>query len=128
MFVEVPDADVVDRITILELKVARLPRGRADAERELAVLQAAWAAQSSVSLEALAQLEGLRRVNAALWQVEDDLRDLEARRDFGPTFVELARSVYRLNDERAALKLAINEAVGSTLVERKSYGASGLPK
>ena len=70
-----------------------------------------------------ALVEALHRTNAALWEVEDALRDHERRQDFGASFVELARSVYRLNDERASLKKRINLAAGSLLVEEKSYAA-----
>jgi hypothetical protein len=64
----------------------------------------------------------LRTVNEKLWDVEDALRVCECRTDFGENFVELARSVYRLNDERSALKRRINTLLGSTLQEEKSYG------
>ena len=60
-------------------------------------------------------------VNETLWQIEDDIRDCERAKDFGSRFVELARSVYINNDERAAIKRQINEALGSELVEEKSY-------
>jgi hypothetical protein len=63
----------------------------------------------------------LKRTNEQLWQIEDEIRDCERRQDFGPRFVELARSVYRTNDRRAELKRKINELSGSTIVEEKSY-------
>jgi hypothetical protein len=63
----------------------------------------------------------LRRVNAKLWDVEDAIRECDARGDFGQCFIDLARAVYRLNDERSRLKKAINLASGSRLVEEKSY-------
>ena len=63
----------------------------------------------------------MRLVNETLWQIEDDIRDCERAKDFGPRFIELARSVYINNDERAAIKRQINEALGSELVEEKSY-------
>ena len=70
----------------------------------------------------LAELEGeLADVNARLWEVEEALRACEREQDFGPRFVELARSVYRHNDRRAALKRAINELLQSPLAEVKSY-------
>jgi hypothetical protein len=124
--VEVPDGDVVDRITILELKVARLRRGQDAAQAELEALQAAWKASSHPPFAALPETDALRAVNARLWDVEDALREHEARGVFDAAFVALARSVYRLNDERARLKRAISETVGSRLVEQKSYrGAAG---
>lgn len=122
MHIEVPHADVVDRITILELKEARLTGPKqAHAREELATLRRAWASQSELALEAVPGLERLREVNRELWDVEDALRQLEREADFGPRFVGMARSVYRLNDERARLKAAINTATDSRLREQKSY-------
>ena len=66
----------------------------------------------------------LRGVNESLWQVEDELRQSESAGDFGPRFIELARSVYRLNDRRASIKRQVNEALGSRLMEEKSYQES----
>ena len=65
----------------------------------------------------------LHHTNGCLWEVEDQLRDHERQQDFGASFVDLARSVYRLNDQRAALKKRINLEAGSLLVEEKSYAA-----
>jgi hypothetical protein len=63
----------------------------------------------------------LKQVNARLWDIEDAIRECDARSDFGNAFIELARAVYRLNDERARLKKAISLASGSRLIEEKSY-------
>jgi hypothetical protein len=63
----------------------------------------------------------LKQVNATLWDVEDAIRECDARNDFGSSFIELARTVYRLNDERARLKKAISLASGSRIIEEKSY-------
>ena len=67
------------------------------------------------------QRRQLKNVNEALWEIEDDIRDLERARDFGEQFIELARAVYFTNDKRAALKKEINLALGSRYVEEKSY-------
>ena len=80
--------------------------------------------------KALARIEAqgmaeLRAVNEALWDVEDDIRAMDARGDFGPAFVALARAVYRTNDRRAAIKRAVNDLTGSALVEVKSYESPG---
>jgi hypothetical protein len=69
----------------------------------------------------------LRAVNEALWQIEDDVRLQEQRQDFGPRFIELARSVSRTNARRTALKRRINELLGSRLVEEKAYAGEPLP-
>ncbi|MEG9861529.1 MAG: hypothetical protein V6Z81_03380 [Parvularculales bacterium] len=63
----------------------------------------------------------LRSVNEALWDIEDDIRDHEARCDFGESFIKLARSVYHHNDKRTALKKEINQLLNSDIVEEKSY-------
>jgi hypothetical protein len=60
-------------------------------------------------------------VNESLWQIEDDIRAADARGDFGPAFVELARSVYRTNDRRAELKRRINALLGSAMRDEKQY-------
>ena len=70
----------------------------------------------------LSELEReLKTINEALWVIEDDIRDCEAAQDFGPTLIELARSVYKTNDRRAAVKKALDELFGSALTEEKSY-------
>jgi len=115
--------ELVDKITILRVKAGRIGDAAklANVRRELALLEALAARELPGGLEALAT--ELQSVNAVLWEVEDGKRDCERRGDFGQGFVELARRVYRENDRRAAIKRAINEAVGSEIVEEKSYGA-----
>jgi hypothetical protein len=115
--------ELVDKISILEIKRQRLrdPRQLANVAAELALLATArdrWVAPS----EELSRLAaGLKMVNLALWDIEDDIRDCERAGDFGPRFIELARSVYRRNDERALLKRQINELLRSSVIEEKSY-------
>ena len=82
--------------------------------REVAPTLAATAALAPMRAE-------LRRVNEALWQVEDRLREKEAKRQFDAEFIELARAVYIRNDERGAIKRSINDLLKSELVEEKSY-------
>lgn len=110
--------DLLDRITILEVK-SRFAEGPALAhvQAELGALGATW---SAAGLPAdVPERTALAEVNAALWDVEDQLRQHEARGDFGAAFVALARRVYHLNDRRAALKRAVNLGLGSELVEEK---------
>lgn len=117
--------EVIDKITILEIKSERLTDARkiANVRKELDLLRAVreQAFPGDASLADLATL--LKAVNENLWAVEDDIRDCERARNFGPKFIELARTVYRANDERAALKRKINDLLGSDLVEEKSYAA-----
>ena len=66
----------------------------------------------------------LKSINESLWRIEDDIRSCEREGDFGPRFIELARSVYETNDRRAAVKRRINERLGSEIIEEKSYAES----
>jgi hypothetical protein len=116
--------ELLDKITILEIKQARIrdDAARQNVRKELELLVGiASAALSRVSLDPL------REVNAALWEIEDAIRAEEARGAFGPEFVRLARSVYQQNDRRAAIKRELNAALGSELVEEKSYWSAPPP-
>ncbi len=111
--------DLLDRVTILRIKVARVGEAaRSNVQRELEQLTACWPALAKGDEHEMAELS---RVNLALWEVEDRLRAAEAAGEFGPAFVADARSVYRLNDQRAALKRALNVRLGSDLVEEKLH-------
>jgi len=121
--VEIAPGELIDKITILEIKTERI----ADEQKlhnvrvELRVLEEARdeAIAASPAMDELTAK--LRKVNEALWDIEDSVRDCERRDDFGPRFIKLARSVYCSNDERAALKREVNELLGSKLIEEKSY-------
>jgi hypothetical protein len=121
--VPVSFGEVLDKITILEIKSERI----ADAEKvrnvrlELDELTATWneAVQDQAAIADLRKQ--LKAVNEELWEIEDDIRDQEAAQDFGPRFIELARAVYVTNDKRAAIKKEVNLALGSRFVEEKSY-------
>ncbi len=115
--------DLIDRISILRLKAERIgdEGKRANVRRELDLLEAEAQSADVVGSAVETLAEDLGEVNTQLWEVEDALRACERDGDFGPRFVALARSVYTLNDERAALKRLINRLFDSTLVEEKSY-------
>jgi hypothetical protein len=122
ILVPISVGELMDKITILEIKSERLknPSQLANVTQELAALRAVRLGDvDRVMLDKLGA--ELRRVNAELWDVEDGIRECDARGDFGQSFIDLARAVYRLNDERSRLKKAINLASGSRLVEEKSY-------
>ena len=115
--------EVIDKITILEIKNAKLTAQAAFANvrRELELL-------SDIARDPLGRVAGLaelkaqlQAVNQALWAIEDDIREKEAKQEFDDGFIALARSVYRRNDERAAIKRRINDLLGSEIVEEKSY-------
>jgi hypothetical protein len=125
ILVEIAPGELIDKITILQIKSERI----ADVDKlrnvrvELEVLETARDGAMAATGELSALTAQLKQVNEALWEIEDGIRDCERERDFGPKFVELARSVYHSNDRRAALKRQINELLGSKLIEEKSYAA-----
>ena len=123
VMIEVGAGELLDKITILEIKLERIgdPGKLCNVGHELDALRDARQ-RSLPSLVALDRLESaLRGVNEALWVIEDDIRACEAAKDFGPRFIELARSVYQQNDRRADLKKEINILCGSRIIEEKSY-------
>jgi Family of unknown function (DUF6165) len=112
--------ELIDKITILQIKLKRLDGpGAANVANELAALNQAKrdAHLNEPTIEAL--IIQLKAVNVALWDIEDQIRQLEACGDFGPRFIETARSVYKLNDRRAAIKRLINVASESDIIEVK---------
>jgi hypothetical protein len=115
--------EFLDKLTILEIKAERIsdPAKLANVRRELEQLRSTWAASPLAGRDVAPLVAELRTVNVALWEIEDRLRGHEAERRFDREFVELARSVYRTNDRRAALKRELNLALGSDLIEEKSY-------
>jgi len=125
MKIEVSKGEVLDKYSILQIKSQRItdPTALKNVQRELERLQPAVdtirSQESSNRLGILQQQ--LLEVNTKLWEVEDTLRLLEKSKDFGSSFVAAARSVYQLNDHRAALKKEINLLTGSILFEEKSY-------
>lgn len=125
MSIEVPISigDFIDKLTILEIKSRRIgdPAKRLNVEQERALLRRIWDESGYDAAAVAAAWARLSVVNESLWDIEDRIRDKERRHEFDVGFVELARSVYRTNDERAALKRAINIALGSGLTEEKSY-------
>jgi hypothetical protein len=123
LMIEVGAGELIDKITILKIKAARMtdPEKLRNVKHELDVLSRSRAEALHQSDELDRLEDELRRVNEALWVIEDDIRACEAARDFGPAFIELARSVYIQNDKRAALKKSINALCGSRIVEEKSY-------
>jgi hypothetical protein len=101
------------------------PGKLAHVRTELEALRREWGRPAVDSGELARLTEALRTTNEALWEVEDRLRLCEGAKDFGPEFVELARAVYRNNDERNGLKRRVSELLGSAWCEQKSYPAQG---
>jgi hypothetical protein len=123
IFVEVGAGELIDKITILMIKLERIsdPKKLANINTELAALHPAKA-RLLVHYPTLPSLESeLKAVNEGLWIIEDDIRACESVKDFGDKFIALARSVYIQNDKRAELKKKINILCEATIVEEKSY-------
>jgi hypothetical protein len=123
--IEISPAELIDKLTILEIRLDRIndPGKRANVLVEHGLVAGVYASSIAPFERLTALKEGLRRANEQLWEIEDNIRECERRGDFGPTFVELARSVYRTNDQRSFLKREINHLLGSRLMEEKSYQA-----
>jgi hypothetical protein len=123
--------ELLDKITILRIKSHRMQDAAklANVRRELTALEETCERSLGARPDGLGsrhaaladEFAALEKVNAALWDIEDRIRDHEAARRFDAGFIELARAVYLRNDERAAIKRRINLALGSALVEEKSY-------
>jgi hypothetical protein len=114
--------ELLDKITILQIKLECLNGpARSNVARELALLNQAKSDAHLNSPEIKALMGELKDINFALWNIEDQIRELEASGDFGPRFIETARRVYRMNDKRAAIKRRINVVSESEIVEEKSY-------
>ena len=125
ILVPVSPGELLDKITILRIKAARILDAAklANVNTELTLLESTWR-DSGCADRGLAQEErALQRVNEQLWDIEDRIRDKERAQAFDAEFIALARSVYVENDERAAIKRRINVALGSAIVEEKSYAA-----
>ena len=121
--VPISPGELLDKITILRIKAARMtdPAKVANVRHELALLEKTWRDSGAAAVDLGDEEANLTRVNEKLWVVEDDIRDEERARRFSEKFIELARAVYVINDERAAIKKRINTLLGSSIVEEKSY-------
>ena len=120
---EISAGELFDKITILEIKKAKISNKEKlnNIEKELSSLNETVKKyipnQSSISNN----IKDVKNINLKLWDIEDGKRAAEKNKDFGEKFVELARNVYKYNDERAKIKLLINTSLGSNIKEVKSY-------
>jgi len=121
--VPISPGELIDKLTILEIKSERMgdERKLANVRLELKLLTETWNKSDYAKFDIAAEWKELKRINAALWDIEDHIRDEERAKRFGEKFIELARAVYVTNDDRAAVKRKINEKLGSKIVEEKSY-------
>ena len=123
ILVPISPGELIDKITILQIKSDRMsdPAKVANVRTELGMLQSTWQSSPHAATDIQHEWSELRRINEALWDIEDKIRDKERDQQFDATFIELARAVYVTNDERAAVKRTINTKLGSRIVEEKSY-------
>ena len=121
--VPVSVGEVLDKITILQIKLAHISDAtkRANIQNELDALLPLVAGDAFTTDQMQGLMAELKAVNEALWDIEDDIREKEAAKSFDAEFIRLARAVYVTNDKRAEIKKQINLATGSALVEEKSY-------
>ncbi|MGP8232703.1 MAG: DUF6165 family protein [Methylovirgula sp.] len=125
ILVEIAAGELIDKITILEIKLDQIGAAdkRANIRREYEQLTAVLQEHVPPSDRLTELTAALKAANLELWHIEDDIRACERIKDFGPEFIALARSVYQTNDRRAALKREINILLQSPIVEEKSYAA-----
>ena len=121
--VPISPGELIDKITILEIKSERMSDAKkvANVKHELSLLTGTWKESAYSRVDISDEWKSLKDINAKLWVVEDDIRDKERAQQFDARFIELARAVYVINDERAAVKRKINDKLGSKIVEEKSY-------
>jgi hypothetical protein len=121
--VPVSPGELLDKITILQIKSARMrDAGKlANVRTELEALEQIWSASPYAAVDVAGEVGALLAVNERLWVIEDDIREKERAKSFDGDFVRLARAVYFENDERAAIKRRLNVKLGSSLIEEKSY-------
>jgi hypothetical protein len=123
LHIPISPGELLDKITILRIKSQRIHEAAkvAHIRLELELLERTWATLGAATSAVTADERALQAVNEQLWDIEDRIREKEAARSFDQDFIELARAVYHRNDERAAIKKRINVALGSRIVEEKSY-------
>ena len=120
---EISAGELFDKITILEIKKAKISNEDKlnDIEKELTSLNETMKKFVPDQKNILKLINDLKEINLKLWDIEDGKRAAEKNNNFGEKFIELARNVYKFNDERAKIKLAINNILGSNIKEIKSY-------
>ena len=122
---EISAGELMDKITILEIKKVKItdPEKQVIINKELNSLHSTYQTSLTPSPELQEQITKLKIINLKLWDIEEGKRECERQKDFGDSFVKLARSVYIENDNRAKIKAEINRLTNSTISEVKSYKA-----
>ena len=120
---EISAGELIDKITILEIKKEKISNKEklVEVNKELNSLNETLKKSINNKSKISSFKNDLKNINLKLWDIEDGKRSAEKNNKFDEKFIELARSVYKFNDERAKIKLAINNALGSNIKEVKSY-------
>ena len=120
---EISAGELIDKITILEIKKEKISNKEKliEVDKELVSLNETLKKSINDENKILSFKNDLKNINLKLWEIEDGKRAAEKNKKFDEKFIELARNVYKFNDERAKIKLAINNALGSNIKEVKSY-------
>ena len=120
---EISAGELIDKISILEIKKEKITDKEklAEVDKELTSLNKTLAKSIEDQSKILVYKNDLKNINLKLWEIEDGKRSAERNNQFDEKFIQLARNVYKFNDERAKIKLAINNALGSNIKEVKSY-------
>ncbi len=121
--VQISVGEFLDKLTILQIKSKRItaPAKLENINKELQFLLETWARSPYAGIDITAEMQELRVKNESLWDIEDNIRKQEAKKIFDDTFIQLARSVYFTNDQRALVKKKLNLKLGSGLIEEKLY-------
>ena len=120
---EISAGELIDKITILEIKKEKISNKDklTEVDKELVSLNETLRKSINDENKILSFKNDLKNINLKLWDIEDGKRSAEKNNKFDEKFIQLARNVYKFNDERAKIKLAINNALGSNIKEVKSY-------
>ena len=120
---EISAGELIDKITILEIKKVKITNKEKLIEIEKELLSLNQTMKKFITNDSKIQAfkDSLKDINLKLWDIEDGKRSAEKNKDFGENFIDLARKVYKFNDERANIKLSINDTLGSNIKEVKSY-------
>ena len=121
--VEVSTGEFLDKISILEIKSERIQNASklTNINKELEILKKTWTESSASQTDVSTLMAELKTINETLWDIEDRIRIKESQAAFDEEFIELSRSVYITNDRRSDVKRKLNQALGSNLMEEKSY-------
>lgn len=120
---EISAGELIDKITILNIKKEKITNNEklVEIEKELKSLKDTFNKKIIPDNSLSELMEQLKKINLKLWDIEDGKRNAEKNKKFDERFIELARNVYKFNDERAKIKLKINNLLGSNIKEVKSY-------